>query len=212
MNDIINHEKTTNQTSKPRGRPVSFNQDEVLEKVLQVFWTHGYEGTAMSEIVEVLGINKPSIYTAFGNKEALFQKALEKYIAGPVAFIKLAFNEPTAKQVAERFLTGAADFFSDKTHPDGCMVVQGALSCGKNAELIKKMLISHRQQLEQSFRNRFELAKTQGDLPENVESGDLAKYLITLHQGMSVQSTSGASKDELLGVIQIALNNFPTVR
>ena len=210
MNTNIKPEKETNQSTKPRGRPVAFNQEEKLEKALQVFWAHGYEGTSMSELVEALGINKPSIYAAFGNKEALFQKALEKYIAESASFIKQALHEQTTKQVAERFLIGAVEFFSDKTHPVGCMVVQGALTCGQDAEFIKKMLITNRQQLEQSFKNRFELAKSQGEFSVNVDSGNLAKYLITLHQGMSVQSTTGASKDELLAVVKIALDHWPT--
>lgn len=209
MDNQINIEKDK-KSNKARGRPLAFNQEQALENALQIFWSRGYEGASMSELVEALGINKPSIYATFGNKEALFKKALEKYIAGPAAFIGKALNEPTAKQVAEKFLTGAVEFFSDKNHPSGCMVVQGALTCGQGAELIQKELISHRLKLEESFKKRFDLAKTQGDLPSNIDSADLAKYLTTLHQGMSVQATSGASKAKLFAVVQLVLNNWPT--
>jgi AcrR family transcriptional regulator len=211
MSDIINTDKVAKETSKPRGRPLRFNQEDALESALQVFWSRGYEGASMSELVEALGINKPSIYATFGNKEALFHKALAKYIAGPVAFVGEAMNEPTAKQVAEKFLKGAVEFFTDKSHPLGCMVVQGALTCGQGSQLIQQELTAHRQRLERSFKERFDLAKTQGDLPPNVDSSDLAKYLTTIHQGMSVQATSGASKNELLAVVEFALKSWPTL-
>jgi AcrR family transcriptional regulator len=211
MNTEINIEKHK-VTSKPRGRPVAFNQEEALDKALHVFWSRGYEGASMAELVEALGINKPSIYAAFGNKEALFQKALEKYISGPAGFISKALNEPTAKLVAEKFLAGAVEFFSDKSHPSGCMVVQGALSCGQGAELIQSVLISHRRQLEEHIKNRFDLAIEQGDLLPRTNSSNLAKYLTTLHQGLSVQASSGTSKTELLAVVKFALNNWPTDR
>jgi AcrR family transcriptional regulator len=211
MSDIINTEKAAKKTSKPRGRPLRFNQEDALESALQVFWSRGYEGASMSELVEALGINKPSIYATFGNKETLFHKALAKYLAGPVAFVGKAISEPTAKQVAETFLKGAVEFYTDKSHPPGCMVVQGALTCGQGSELIQQELLSHRQKLEKSFKRRFDLAKTQGDLPPNVDSSDLAKYLTTIHQGMSVQATSGASKKELLAVVELALKSWPTL-
>jgi len=210
MNTATNIEKDK-RTTRPRGRPVAFDQEQALEKALHVFWSHGYEGTSMSELVEALGINKPSIYAAFGNKEALFQKALEKYISGPAGFITEAINEPTAKLVAEKFLKGAVEFFCDKSHPSGCMVVQGALSCGQGAEFIQGVLISYRKKLEENIKKRFDLAIDQGDLLPSTDSSSLAKYLTTLHQGLSVQATSGASKTELLAVVQYALNHWPAV-
>lgn len=201
-----------NKTGKSRGRPVAFDKEEVLDKAVNVFWAHGYEGASMSELVEVLGVNKPSIYAAFGNKEALFLKALEKYISGQAGFITKALNEPTAKLVAEKFLIGAVEFFSDKSHPSGCMVVQGALSCGQGAEFIQNELISCRWKLEDNFKKRFDLAIEQGDLLPSSNSSNLAKYLTTLHQGLSVQATSGAGKSELLAVVDLALNIWPIVR
>lgn len=209
----MNNETTTEtnrKLTKPRGRPLAFDQDLALEKALLVFWSRGYEGASMAELVTALGINKPSIYASFGNKEALFKKALEKYISGTAGFITKALNEPSAKQVAEKFLIGAVEFLSDKSHPSGCMIVQGALTCGQGAEMVQKELTALRLKLAESFKQRFDLAIKQGDLPPNTESSDLAKYLTTLHQGLSVQATSGASKSELLAVVKLALNNWPT--
>ena len=210
MTDLVKIEQTAKKSAKVRGRPLAFNQDEALDEALRVFWSHGYEGTSMAELTEALGINKPSIYAAFGNKEALFRKALERYRAGPVAFVSEAMKQPTARQVVEKFLLLAVDFFSDRTTPNGCMIVQGALTGGQGSSAIQQELIAYRKNLEASFSERFELAKSQGDLPKHVNTKQLAKYIATIHQGMSVQATSGATREELIAVTEIALKSWPT--
>ncbi len=210
MNDAVNTEKPAKILKKARGRPLAFNQDEVLDKALNVFWSRGYEGASMAELSEALGINKPSIYAAFGNKESLFRKALERYNSGPVAFVGEAMKAPTAQQAVEKLLTQAADLFSDETTPNGCMIVQGALTCGQSAHPIQQELIAYRGNFEDMLTQRFDLAKKQGDLPSNVNSKQLAKYIATIHQGMSVQATSGATRQELLAVVKMAMKNWPS--
>lgn len=210
--DVMNTDeavKGVKPSTKQRGRPPSFNQDEALEKALHVFWSHGYEGTSMSELTEALGMNKPSIYAAFGNKEELFRKVLVKYLAGPVTFVAAALNEPTAQKVVEAFLFGAVEFLTEPNTPRGCMVVQGALTCGEGSAKIQQELINHRQSYENALKQRFDLAITQADLPPKSNSAALAKYLATLHQGLSVQATSGATKAELMEVVNLAIQNWP---
>ena len=212
MSNEMDAEETIEDTKKAikqRGRPLAFNQDEVLDKALHVFWSRGYEGTSMAELTEVLGINKPSIYAAFGNKEALFRKVLARYLAGPTAFVTEALNAPTAQEVAKKFLLGAVEFLTKPCNPRGCMVVQGALTCGEGSAQIQQELINHRQSYEGALKQRFDLAITQGDLIENTNSAALAKYLATIHQGMSVQVTSGASKEELLAVVNLVIQHWP---
>ena len=214
MNNLINAEELAEPVgkspAKPRGRPLAFNQDDALERALQIFWSRGYEGASMAELSEALGINKPSIYATFGNKEALFGKVLAKYLAGPVAYAAMAMSEPTAYQVAEKFLTKSVEFLTNPGNPRGCMIVQGALTCGQSSAMIQQELISYRKNYENRLRQRFELAKAQGDLSQHVDAEELAKYIATIHQGLSVQATSGASKDGLMAVIEIALKNWPT--
>jgi AcrR family transcriptional regulator len=210
MNDVVNTEKAAKKLKKARGRPLEFNQNEALDKALNVFWSHGYEGTSMAELTEALGINKPSIYAAFGNKEALFRKALERYRAGPVAFVAEAMKAPTARQAAENLLKQAADFFSDASTPNGCMIVQGALTCGQSSVAIQQELIAYRGHFEAALTKRFELAKAQGDLSSDVSAKQLAKYIATIHQGMSVQATSGATREELLAIVEMAMKNWPS--
>ncbi len=199
----------TTDVKKLRGRPRVFDKDEALDKVMQIFWNRGYEGASIAELTETLGINKPSLYSAFGNKEELFKKALSRYAAGPVSFVRDVINEPTARKVAESFLCKAAEYLADPAHPKGCMIVQGALSTGESAELVKSILIQYRNSYENLLAERFEKARLEGDLPENAVAKDLAKYLAILHQGMSVQATSGATKEELIKTVGIALKVWP---
>lgn len=198
--------------AKPRGRPLAFDQDSALDAAMHVFWAHGYEGTTMAELTDALGINKPSIYAAFGNKEELFRKALAHYVAGPVAFLATVKNAPTAYQVVENFLKQSVDFFCDQATPNGCLIVQAALTCGAGSSAIQQELIAYRKHFEASFAARFELAKTQGDLAQQADASALAKYVATIHQGLSVQATSGATKQELLAVVEFALKIWPENR
>lgn len=194
---------------KRRGRPPAFNYEEALEKAMQTFWKFGYEGTSMAALIEAMDINKPSIYAAFGNKEALFNQVLDKYVSGPSAFVKEAIAEPTSYLVARTFLTKAVELLTQHQNPRGCMIVQGALSCGPEAEIMQKKLIAYRANLEESLKKRFDLAKEKRDLPEDANPTALAKYVATIHQGISVQASSGASKDALMDIIDIAMQNWP---
>jgi AcrR family transcriptional regulator len=197
------------EVKKMRGRPRIFDMDEALDKALEIFWKRGYEGASIAELTETLGITKPSLYTAFGNKEELFKKALSRYAAGPVAFVSKIVNEPTGRKVAESFLFQSAEFLTDTSHPKGCMIVQGALSSGESTDIVKNILINYRGSYENLLAVRFQKAKVDGDLSIESNPKVLAKYLATLHQGMSVQATSGATKQELINVAKLAMNVWP---
>lgn len=200
-------QQTPENARKPRGRPSEFNHDTALEAALNVFWAQGYEGTSMADLTAALGINKPSIYAAFGNKEALFKKALSKYAAQHVRVLPEALNAPSAKQAVELFLTSAATLLTNPATPKGCMIVQGALACSEDASAIHHLLADHRKSLEAAFAKRFDLAKQQGELSATTSSTALAKLVTTVHQGMSVQAKSGASKEELLAVATLLLQS-----
>src|SRR5437763_11448362 len=100
---------------------------------MQVFWSKGFEGASLPDLTEAMGINRPSLYCAFGNKEQLFRKALDRYTEGKAVLYREAIGEPTARAAAGRLLMGMADALTDPLHPPGCLAVQGALSCGEAA-------------------------------------------------------------------------------
>jgi AcrR family transcriptional regulator len=194
---------------KKRGRPIEFDKDQALDNALHLFWAKGYEGTSLGDLVDTLGINKPSLYASFGNKEELFHKVLERYTQGPASFLAKALQEKTSKDVAIKFLTEAADVLTSKNNPKGCLIIQSALSCSDESISIKKLLTQYRKNIEGLLKNRFDRSKKDGDLPKTTNTEFLAKYIITIHQGMSVQATNGTSKKELLEMIKIAMNAWP---
>lgn len=198
----------TVRSAKPRGRPPAFCHEQALEKALQVFWRRGYEGASMAELTEALGMNKPSIYAAFGNKEELFRKALARYQQGAVAYVREALQKPTAREVVETLLRKSADLLTNPANPRGCMVVQGALSCGEGAGPVQQELIACRQAFEAGLKMRFDQAKAASDLPAETDTMALAKYIATIHQGLSVQATSGATREELNRVVDLVLKNL----
>jgi PleD family two-component response regulator len=112
------------------------------------------------------------------------------------------------QKVVEAFLWGAIEFLTKPNTPPGCMVVQGALTCGEGSAQIRQELSRLRQSYEQALKQRFDLAITQADLPKQTNSAALAKYLATMHQGLSVQATSGATKAELSEVVNLAIQNW----
>jgi AcrR family transcriptional regulator len=194
----------------PKGRPREFDVEQALDRALQVFWRKGYEGASLPDLTEAMGINRPSLYAAFGNKEALFRKALDRYAEGPGAYVHAALNEPTARAVAERLLSGAVDLATDRRHPHGCLLVQGALACGEAAESVRKELCDRRMAFQALMRRRFERAQAEGDLPADADAADLARYLAAVLHGVAVQATGGASRAELRRVVEMALRAWPT--
>lgn len=197
------------KTRLPLGRPRAFDTDQALDRALHVFWRKGYEGASLSDLTEAMGINRPSLYAAFGDKEALFRRALDRYVEGPAGYMGEALQEPTARAVAERMLSGTVDMLTNPQTPAGCMLVQGALACGGGAESVRQELAVRRTAGEAAIRRRFKRAKSEGDLPPDVEPADLARYLVTIIHGMAVRAAGGASRAELMRIVKTALRVWP---
>jgi AcrR family transcriptional regulator len=194
----------------PKGRPREFDIEKALDRALKVFWRKGYEGASLLDLTRAMGINRPSLYAAFGNKEALFRKVLERYVEGPAGYVLEALAEPTARAVAERLLGGSIDLLANPRNPRGCLMVQGALVCGEAAESIRRELVSRRLASEAAVRQRFERARADGDLPADADPTDLARYVVTVMRGMAVQAAGGASREELRRVVDMALRAWAT--
>jgi AcrR family transcriptional regulator len=191
------------------GRPRAFDIDRALDQALRVFWEKGYEGSSLSDLTKAIGINRPSLYAAFGNKEALFRKALDRYVKKTVTFVLDAVTEPTARRFAERLLQSAADVVTNPDNPPGCLTVRGALASGEEADPIRLELALRRSEGEALVRKRLQRARREGDLPPHINPADLARYLATVYQGMSVQAAGGATREQLRRVAKIALGAWP---
>jgi AcrR family transcriptional regulator len=194
----------------PAGRPRSFDADIALDQALGVFWEKGYEGTSLPDLTEAMGINRPSLYAAFGNKETLFRKALQRYAEGPAAYVREALKEPTARGVVQRLFDGAIHLLTAPGNPGGCLVVQGALACGDAASPVREALSAQRQKYQSLVRQRLQRAKAEGDLPKDAQPAELARYVTVVVHGMAVQAAGGATRKQLRGVAELAMRAWPT--
>lgn len=192
------------------GRPRTFDVDLALDRALHVFWRKGYQGASLSDLTKAMRINRPSLYAAFGNKETLFRKTLDRYSKGPTAFSHDALRAPTARAVVERLLGGTIDLLTNRRTPRGCLFVQSALACGDAADSIRQELASRREEGEAALRRRFQRAKREGDLPANANPADLARYITTVMHGMAVLGAGSATRPQLLRVMETALEAWPT--
>lgn len=196
------------KSSRKAGRPRGFCPEEALETALQLFWRKGYEGTSMSDLTEAIGVNRPSLYAAFGSKEALFRLVLDRYAEKYDAGLTAALAQPTAWGVAEALLLPTAHEPSP-TREAGCLLVQGALVCSDDGDSIRHELSRRREAMVEVLCRRFEQAKAAGDVTVIAEPADLARYVVTMMNGMSVQAVSGVGADELRRVGEIALTGWP---
>ncbi len=193
----------------PKGRPREFDEDKVLDAALLLFWRHGFEGTSLAALTRAMGINVPSLYAAFGNKEDLFNRALERYLQRPASYLPKALEAQTAREVAERLFRGAIDMAMNPRHPDGCLLVHGALVSGPGSDAIRKNLARRRAGAEQLVRKRFERAIEQGDLTATANAAQLARFVVTVLWGLSVQAAGGATREQLEEVATHAMRSWP---
>ena len=191
------------------GRPRTFDADAALESAMLVFWRKGFEGASLTDLTAAMGINPPSLYAAFGSKEALFRKAMDRYEAGPGGYTPKALQAATAREVAEQLLQGAVELHGTPRNPKGCLGVQGALACGPAGEAIRDDQSARRIVAEQLVRKRLQRAKAEGDLPKDASPADLARYLRAVICGMAVQSADGATRKELQHTADMAMRAWP---
>ncbi len=194
----------------PSGRVRQFDADDALDRALEVFWERGYEGATLPALTKAMGINRPSLYAAFGNKQQLFRKALERYQAGPQSFVGEALKKPTARAVVETIFSGFVGMQRDRSGSRGCMIVSGALACGEEAEPVRRELARLRQATVAALRERFERALREADLPGGTDCATLSRYVATVLNGLAVQAASGATETELRRVAAMAMRAWPT--
>jgi AcrR family transcriptional regulator len=189
------------------GRPRAFDNGKALDRAMLVFWRKGYLGTSLFDLTRAMGVNRPSLYAAFGNKASLFRKALDRYSKVPAVYLSEALREPTARAVVERLLHGVVDLLTDPRTPATCLWVHGALSCGDLP--LRKEFAAQRAAGQAELRTRLQRAIAQGDLPADADVDALARFVQTVNFGLTVQASTGATRRELLRVVATALQAWP---
>lgn len=192
------------------GRPRAFCMDEALAKAMPIFWRKGYEGTSIADLTEAMGINPPSLYAAFGSKEGLFRAVLDRYEQERKDDLDKILSAPTARATAEQYLlkVSVAATSTDDKHPPGCLIVQTGQSCADAA--IPEMTNRLRASKELALRERFERARKEGDLAKSADPAALARYIMTVANGMFMQATAGATEKELREVARLAILAWPS--
>jgi AcrR family transcriptional regulator len=195
-----------------RGRPRSFDRDVALRRAMEVFWEHGYEGTAISDLTAAMGINSPSLYAAFGCKEELFREAVTLYDATEGAATARALaDELTARAAIEAMLRRNVESFTDPATPNGCMVVLAATAGAVANAGVRELLADNRRQVLSDVARRIDEGVEDGDVPPGTDAEAVAGFYVTVLQGLSIQARDGASCEALQAVVDGAMTAWDTL-
>ncbi|HGM6602863.1 TetR/AcrR family transcriptional regulator [Serratia ureilytica] len=203
---------------KSRGRPKQFDRDRALESALDLFWRHGYEATSLADLVEVTGAKAPTLYAEFGNKEGMFRAAVERYLQKYTTCTnQLLEQDVPVAEIVEAYVRSSVQVFTDPDTPSGCFMVcaSAALSSASDdvAQMLRKKHHAQEAALKACFDRKVQqgelLAKTDTALLAKTDTALLAKYVICTIEGMSVQAREGASRDDLLRLLEALMLVWP---
>ncbi|MEE6295258.1 TetR/AcrR family transcriptional regulator [Georgenia wangjunii] len=180
--------------------------ETALDAAIDTFWRHGYESTGLTELTHAMNVSRPALYRAFGDKAQLFRTALERYIGRNMAYVDAALAKPTAREVAEAFLTGNAEAVTTPGRPAGCLSVQAMVTDEADAF---SLLTENRKVIQERLAVRFRQAISDGDLPADENPEDLARFLITLTTGFAIRAADGEPRHTLLALARRSLAVFP---
>ncbi|AFU03869.1 TetR/AcrR family transcriptional regulator [Nocardia brasiliensis] len=193
-----------------RGRPRAFDRTDALRRAMEVFWEHGYEGASMNDLTTAMGINSPSLYAAFGCKEALFREAIDLYGQTEGGYTERALREePTARAAIEAMLRDNAIAYTVEDKPHGCMIVLAGSTYTTRNESIRDFLVEKRSGTTEDIRKRLDRGVTEGDLPADTDTAALANFYTTVLYGLSIQARDGVPLKSLTLAIDCAMAAWP---
>lgn len=196
----------------PRGRPRTFDREEALRRAMTLFWTRGYEGSSVDELAQAMGVNKPSLYAAFGCKEQLFREAIACYERIEGEPVRKAMREArTAREAIESMLRINARAFASPRRPRGCMVVMSAFPDAPDNETLREFLSQMRKASLDEATGRIERGMHDGDVPAGADALAMAAFYNTVLQGLSIQSRDGASRKEMERIVDSAMAAWDTL-
>jgi AcrR family transcriptional regulator len=196
--------------SKPAGRPREFDYDAALDQAVNVFWSKGYEGTSVSDLTRATGINRPSLYAAFVDKESLFRRAMKRYVSRQGDYFEQALSEPDVRTAMNRLLDSVINAMTERGAPHGCLLVHGALVGGHSIINLQSESAALRSKGESAIRKRLERAKAEGELHAGAEPRVLARYFATFINGLAVQAAGGTPRRKLRALKDWIILALPT--
>ncbi len=176
---------------------------------MYIFWRHGFQGTSLTVLTEAMGISRPTLYAAFGDKVTLFREAVLAYSARTAADYAAVLNLPTAREVAEGWLRLAGHVSPTPGAPPGCIILQGVFVGSADTVELRAELSALRRFGTDELARRFHRAFIEGDLQPGTNPDQLAEYLTAVAVGMTVGSVDGVTPDRLNGVVRAAMANWP---
>jgi len=194
------------------GRHRNFDKDSALEKAMQVFWKNGYSGTSLTDLTEVMAINKSSLYAAFGNKEELFNQAIEFYLDkhGVIHSVEIFKTEKRLKERLRNYLLSIAKMLTTPELPKGCLICQStsemAGSCLPDSSVININNINKQTLL--TLTQFFEKELQAENLIDGSSPKTLANYLLTLQFGLAISARNGSNMEELKEIVNLSINQF----
>ena len=190
------------------GRPIGFDKEAALEAAMLLFWERGYEGASMADLTQAMGLNPSSIYAAFGDKHALFQLAVSRYLGIRAQYATKALEEPTLDGVIRALFDNTIQFLTTPGHPPTCMTLAGAVGCSVEAKPARDLMIEIRKQNQIALRKRLLKARQSGELSKDINLNDYTRYLSTIIAGLSIQAANGSTKQELKRTAKMALRHL----
>ena len=194
-------------TARGRGRPRAFDREAALAQATRLFWRKGYEATSIADLTAAMGIGSPSLYAAFGSKEALYAEALRHYRENYDALVWAGFFAAgTAREaVMSLLLDSAAALTGGRADiPHGCMVTLSSVA-GEGACDLGARLRSARAATLDRLEARLGRAVAAGEIPASVDVRALARFVQTVQNGMSILARDGVGRAELEAVAQVAM-------
>lgn len=194
------------------GRNRSFDKDNALEQAMLVFWKNGYPGTSLTDLTNVMGINKSSLYAAFGNKEKLFNQAVDFYLNkhGVVHLAELFKTELSLKKRVQNYLFSIATMVTNPDLPKGCFIGQSTSEVAGTClpENSVTNIIGINQQTRLTLTEFFEKEQQAGNWVESKSPNILANYFLTLQFGLAISARNGSKLEELKEVINLSMGQF----
>jgi AcrR family transcriptional regulator len=178
-----------------------------------IFWRKGFSATSMPDLCHAMGIRSPSLYAAFGSKEALYLEAMDHYAKtiGPSVW-NCVRDATTARAGVESMLRVGTEILpASDDFPAGCMAMLAAVGDDWPIALIEVANGIRRECLEH-LRSRLKVAVTDGELPPSTDIDRLSRFYLGVYQGMAIQAKDGATQEDLRGVAETAMAAWPTLQ